>query len=240
MSYIDWDRLDAVDAGAFRATKPYPWINPEGVLTNAGYARLVETLPDVSGFERLFGVKRSYGQQSHDRYTLDWRPGLELAAPWREFVAEIQSARYAAFLRRLFGPRPLTLGLHWHYTPRGASVSPHCDARRKLGSHIFYFNTERDWRAEWGGETIILDDHGRFPNKSAPHWEDFDAAFPALAIGNRSLLFARRDRSWHGVRAIECPDGALRKVFIVTINDRLLTVADRAWRRVRGKRVAAY
>jgi hypothetical protein len=240
VSHLDWDRLDRIDAQAFRATKPYPWINLEGALTDAGFERLHATLPDVAGFERLFGVKRSYGQQSHDRFALEWHPGLRLSEPWQAFVEEIRSERYSAFLHRLFGRRPLVLGLHWHYTPRGASVSPHCDARRKLGSHIFYFNTADDWDPAWGGETLILDDRGRFDAKSAPRFEDFDRVMPAESLGNRSLLFARREQSWHGVREIRCPEGALRKVFIVTINDRVLSAADRVWRRMRGKRVATY
>ena len=240
MTYIDWTRLDAVDAGAFRGAKPYPWINPQGLLTPAAFDELRQTLPDVSKFERLFGVKRSHGQQSHDRFALEWRPGLELPQPWNDFIAELRTPRYMAFLHRLYGGRPLLTFFHWHYTPRGASVSPHCDARRKLGSHIFYFNTENDWDPSWGGETLILDDGGRFGNKSAPRFEDFERSMSARSIGNYSLLFARRERSWHGVKEIKCPEGDLRKVFIVTINDRVLTAADRTWRRLRGKRVTTY
>ena len=119
----------------------------------------------------------------------------------------------------MFGRRALRLVLHWHYTPNGCSVSPHCDARRKLGSHIFYFNTEKDWRADWGGETLILDDGGRFVADSAPKFEDFDRIIPAKAMGNSSLLFMRREQSWHGVKAIRCPPQAMRKVFIVVIED---------------------
>ena len=42
---------------------------------------------------------------------------------------------------------------------------------------------------------------------------------PAKAIGNSSLLFMRRERSWHGVKEIRCPPDHLRKVFIVVIED---------------------
>jgi hypothetical protein len=34
-------------------------------------------------------------------------------------------------------------------------------------------------------------------------------------LGNRSPLFARKEHSWHGVREIRCPEGHMRKVFIV-------------------------
>jgi hypothetical protein len=143
MSYIDWNRLDGVDANAFRGAAPYPWINPQGLLTPEGFDKLRTTLPDVSKFERLFGVKRSHGQQSHDRFALEWKPGLELPKPWDDFIAELRTPRYMAFLHRLYGNRPLLTFFHWHYTPRGCSVSPHCDARRKLGSHIFLLQHRR-------------------------------------------------------------------------------------------------
>ena len=169
-------------------------------------------------FDKKFGVERSHGQYSHDRYALEYHEDLQLPDPWKDFIAELQGDRYRKFLCRLYGVRSVFLNFHWHYTPNGCSVSPHCDARRKLGSHIFYFNTEQDWDPSWGGETLILDDGGRFHRKSAPAFEDFDQATPSVSLGNRSLLFGRSGNSWHGVREIHCPEGRLRKVFIVVVN----------------------
>lgn len=219
MKYIDQAVMQRQSEASFQGAKPYPWLNPEGFLTAEGYASLVRTLPTTNLFEQRFGERRKHGQQPHDRLALEYRPDLPLEQPWREFVGEIEGADYRQFLERMFGRRSLRLILHWHYTPNGCSVSPHCDARRKLGSHIFYFNTETDWRPEWGGETLILDDGGRFPADSAPKFEDFQHVVPAKAIGNNSLLFMRREQSWHGVKEIRCPPDALRKVFIVVIED---------------------
>lgn len=219
MKYIDQAVMERLDAGVFQTQKPYPWLNPEGFLTADGFERLVATLPPPDQFEQRFGEKRKHGQQPHDRLALEYHPALPLAEPWRDFLAEIEGDAYRRFLERMFGRRALRLVPHWHYTPNGCSVSPHCDARRKLGSHIFYFNTEQNWRPEWGGETLILDDGGRFVADSAPKFEDFDRIMPAKAIGNYSLLFMRRERSWHGVKEIRCPPDALRKVFIVVIED---------------------
>jgi hypothetical protein len=176
-------------------------------------------LPPTELFDQRFGEQRKHGQQPHDRLALDYRPDLPLGAPWREFINELSGPTYRKFLERMFGRKALRLILHWHYTPNGCSVSPHCDARRKLGSHIFYFNTEQDWRPEWGGETLILDDGGSFAADSAPKFEDFTRIMSAKAMGNYSLLFMRRERSWHGVKEIHCPPESLRKVFIVVIED---------------------
>ena len=219
--YLDFDKINRIDPVEFRSRRPYPWINPEGLLTKAGYRRLRDTLPDLSLFEACFGVEREYGQASHDRYALDYHDDLDVPEPWKEFVAELQGADYMAFLYEWFGTQSLKLRVSWHYTPNGCSVSPHCDAERKLGSHIFYFNTTDDWDPDWGGETVILDCGGRFEHDSAPSFEDFDSTIHSTAIGNHSLLFARNGNSWHGVREIHCPEGYMRKVFIVIVTRQL-------------------
>jgi hypothetical protein len=236
MTYLDYARLDGLDTEAFRAQAPYPWINPEGLLTPEGHRRLVAALPDLSLFTRYFGFRRSHGQASHDRFALEYRTELGVAAGWHAFVAELRGPRYVQFLRRMFDQRLLRLQFHWHFTPRGCSVSPHCDAKRKLGSHIFNLNTEREWEPAWGGQTLILDDAGRFDRKSAPRFEDFDRVITTEGVGNRSVLFARNGNSWHGVRELTCPEGALRKVFIVVVDDWVRGLGHDVWNRLRGKK----
>jgi hypothetical protein len=240
MQYLDAERLDAVDAQAFRSQRPYPWANPANLLTPEGYQRLYETLPEVSQFTPRFDVVRKHGQKSHDRYALEYHPGLALAAPWRDFIRELQSPTYRRFLGRMLNRRLFSLRLHWHYTPNGCSISPHCDSPTKFGSHIFYFNTAADWEASWGGQTLILDDHGRFRPTSAPRFEDFDTAITAETLGNHSLLFARGAQSWHGMRPIHCPEHAMRRVFIVVICDTVRTRARDFIRQLRGEAVESY
>lgn len=220
MSYLDFERLDKIDPSSFRTQKPYPWINPGGLLTDEGYRRLRKTLPDVSQLNPVFGARRLHGQPSHDRYTLEYSDDLDIADAWKEFADELKGQDYRGFLGRLLGSNAFDLNLHWHYTPNGCSVSPHCDSKRKLGSHIFYFNTEGDWDPSWGGETLVLDDGGRLDRKSAPSFDEFDRITPSKAIGNYSLLFAQTSHSWHGVREVQCPRDRLRKIFVVVINKR--------------------
>ena len=237
MTYIDFQRLDTIDPRSFQQTLPYPWMNPEGLLTTDGHQELISTLPDISLFQQRFGVTRAHGQQSHDRFTLEYQEDLPLAEAWKAFIAELYGKEYQTWLRRLFNIDSLDLTLHWHYTPNGCSVSPHCDAKHKLGSHIFYFNTEQDWKEHWGGETVILDDDGQFDRKSAPKFNDFNKATVSKAIGNYSLLFARNGNSWHGVQEIQCPADRMRKVFIVVVNR--FTLFDRA-QRIFGKTAKEY
>ena len=61
----------------FQQAKPYPWLNPVGMLTETGYQRLLANLPDISLFEPMFGIKRSHGQRPHDRYVLEYRDKLD-------------------------------------------------------------------------------------------------------------------------------------------------------------------
>jgi 2OG-Fe(II) oxygenase superfamily len=212
---LDRRRLEAVDAEVFRRQTPFPWLQVTRLLTDEAHFRLRQALPDPSRFSAVFGRRRPYGQVSHDRYVLQYRPGLPLPEPWRAFVAELKGETYRRFVRRLLGHDSFILHFHWHYTPAGCSVSPHCDAPWKLASHIFYLNTEEDWDSAWGGETLILDDEGRFGPRSAPDFEDFPRQMACPAIGNSSLFFLRNEHSWHGVRPILSPDNRLRKVFIV-------------------------
>jgi len=235
MQYLDYDRLDAIDAKSFQQTRPYPWINPAGLLTDEAYQRLLKGLPTIEQMTPSFGKQRSHGQKSHDRYALEYDEKLDIDSAWHEFVAELKGSRYYAFAKRTFGRGRFKFDFHWHYAPRGSSVSPHCDANRKLGSHIFYFSTPDNWDPSWGGDTVILDDHGRFPRESAPEFDDFDKSYSGKSIGNYSLLFQRQERSWHGVREITCPEGLYRKVFIVVINDWLRARVRRAVGTLKGE-----
>ena len=230
MSFIDYDRLEDLDPEKYRRQVPYPWVNPEGILTPTGFDILRENLPDVSIFKKEFGAPRRAGQAPHNRYTLEYTSNTPVIGPWKAFIEELTADRYRRAICRLVGVRDLELNFHWHYTPNGCSVSPHCDAKRKLGSHIFYLNTDEDWDPKWGGETVVLDDGGRFDTNSAPEFEDFDRAMPSETMGNRSFIFSRQGSSWHGVREINCPEGYMRKVFIVVLNRR-----KSAWRRLRAR-----
>lgn len=240
MNYLDNERLAAVDVAAFRATRPYPWLNPQGLLTEEGFRRLRDTLPDPALFDRKFGVARQHGQYPHDRLTLEYSEDLDIAPEWHAFVEELRGPLYREFISATFARRAFLLNFHWHYTPNGCSVSPHCDAMRKLGSHIFYFNTADDWDPSWGGETLILDDNGRFDRKSAPRFEDFDKVIASQSLDNRSLLFARGESSWHGVRDIRCPPDRYRKVFIVVVNSWLGATGRRLLGAVTGRQEVVY
>ena len=80
-------------------------------------------------------------------------------------------------------------------------------------------NTSEDWDTGWGGQTVVLDDDGKLDPASSPSFDEFSSEFEAETTDNRSLLFGSRGDSWHGVRKINCPDDAYRKVFIVVFEE---------------------
>jgi hypothetical protein len=231
--YLNPAILDAIDPAAFRAQLPYPWINPRDFIAADRFHELLDSLPDISQFRASINKQRKHGQASHDRYELDYEEGMELSPAWSEFINELRSNRYRDFVCKLLGVYYIRFRLHWHFAPNGSAVSPHCDSTTKLGSQIFYLNTAEDWNWDWGGETVILDDGGRYETDSAPAFEGFDAEYKANTKDNRSLIFGRQGNSWHGVRRINCPESHYRKVFIVTFEEyRPLHMAKKRLRRL--------
>lgn len=219
MTYLDYDHLESHDPRGFRSTRPYPYLNPCGALTDEGYRRLLSSMPDIGQMQPSFGVRRKHGQQPHDRWVLEYDPYGPASDDWHAFVAELQGKRYQRWIRRMFGRGRFWMNFHWHYAPAGTSVSPHCDSARKIGTHIFYMNDPDGWDPAWGGATTVLDDHGRLPARSAPDWSDFACEITADNGPNRSFLMKRHGHSWHGVRPLACPPGRHRRVFIVVFND---------------------
>jgi hypothetical protein len=215
LKYLNAELMNSIETDTFVSAAPYPWLNPVGMIKPGQLKILTAELPDIESFTPSFGYERKFGQASHDRYALEYKQGLELSPAWREFIEELCGEEYRNFVRRLFGVHRVKFSFQWHYTPKGASVSPHVDSRRKLGTQIFYMNSESDWKPEWGGQTLVLDDHGEFGRDSSPSVENFYKCHEATIGENRSLIFGRGQKSWHAVKALECPEDAYRKVFIV-------------------------
>jgi len=120
--YLDFDKLEAIDPVAFRGTAPFPWANPKGLITDAGYQLLLDNMPDIALFEKIFGYRRLAGQEPHNRYSLEYAPDVPVPQPWKDFVGELCSDRYRHAVARLMGASKVEFRFHWHYTPNGCSV----------------------------------------------------------------------------------------------------------------------
>ncbi len=235
MTILNSTTFENISSSDFQNQNPYPWINIKDFLSKETFEELFETLPEPSQMESEFGKKRGYGQQSHDRLSLQYRPGLKLSQAWHEFIAVLQGDQYKRFIRDMYGLKanePVVLTMHWHYAKTGCSVSPHVDARRKLGSHIFYFHKDEEWSESWGGQTVVLRSGHDIDPHSAPGFDQFETVASSKITNNSSFMFYRTDDSWHGVKPLVCPEDRLRKVFIVVINKLTFQVR---WRAMRGK-----
>jgi hypothetical protein len=238
MQYLNYDSLAELSRDGFQKQGPYPWAKIQKTLTDQAFLDLCENMPDVSLFTRDEGVSRAYGQAPHNRHSLHHWYGLQLPKPWLEFLSELQGKDYQSFLCRILGFRSFLLTFEWHYAWQGCSVSPHCDAARKIASHLFYLNRDEDWDAAWGGQTLIFaDDARKFPTHSSPNFDQLRVAASSQPSGNNSLLFQRTPHSWHGVRPLNCPPGKMRRMFKVTVNKMNFQVW---WRKVRGKDADGY
>ncbi len=205
MQYLNLDALDGLSAPAFRQQRPYPWADIQDTLTAEGHARLRAELPECSTFTRVDFSKTACGGAGHDRLSLQYQPGMPLPQVWDNFIAELRGPEYLAFVGRMCGirnTRRLLPTFHWFYSWQGCAVSPHCDAQRKLATHIFYFNTDEDWDPAWGGQFLIMDDQGRLDRRSRPDFSELQVAAALQTRGNGSLLFQRTAHSWHGVRPL--------------------------------------
>jgi hypothetical protein len=79
--YLNFDKLEAIDPVKFLNTRPFPNANPQGLLTDEGYELLLNNMPDISMFEKIFDYERLGGQEPHNRYALEYVPGMQVPKP---------------------------------------------------------------------------------------------------------------------------------------------------------------
>jgi len=219
-TFINYDLLESFPANSFIAKKPYPWHDFQRLLTSEGFKALSEEFPPLAMFERHSGMERVYGQRPHNRYYLAYEQSVyahaeaskdqgtikraELPPAWQAFMDELAtSERYRNFIQRLFQVSAFEVRYAWHVGVTNSEVSPHVDGTKKIGTHIFYFNTSEDWRPEWGGATLVLGSK-RTPAMN-PDFDDFADVEAAQIVDNHSFLFRNSAQSWHGVKALTCP-----------------------------------
>ena len=191
---FDQSLMQDFDRNSFTERSPFPWCNFQSLLTEATFQSLYAEFPSLDFFETHEGMARKYGQRPHDRYYLAYEETIyknlerdhnqpqkkgvirheQLPKPWQNFMSALQSdPGYRQFICELLGVKSFTARYAWHVATAGRSVSPHVDARNKIGTHIFYFNTADDWKAEWGGSTLVLSekDHEGMNPEISDFWQ---------------------------------------------------------------------
>ncbi|MGQ4808285.1 hypothetical protein NKDENANG_01666 [Candidatus Entotheonellaceae bacterium PAL068K] len=227
MDFINRDCFATLTVDQFNAVTPYPWVNFQAFLSPEKFAELHKHFPSLDLFEWHQYRSRRGGQRPHNRYYLAYETSIytkidhkdkgivqreELPEVWQSFLQELnEGSEYRDFIASMLGVDDFRMRYAWHIGVTNSEVSPHSDSRQKLGTHIFYFNTDDDWDTAWGGELLVLG--GKLTKARNPDFDEFLTAHPVPFLNNRSFLFKNTTDAWHGVKAFTCPEGRYRRLF---------------------------
>ncbi len=227
--FIHYDSIHSFDVSVFESKIPYPWHDFDQFLTRAGFKQLYRSFPDVSLFEKQVGFYRG-NQKPHDRYLLSYEDSVyhesgyegkgviqhdQLPSAWQRLIEELERPNgYKSFVRSILKTN-FKFRYEWHLGFSGSQISPHVDIDWKLGSHLFYFNTQKDWSPRWGGRTLILGNHPTRRRKRSLDFSDFKLKIPVDNQEHHSLFMKNTPSAWHGVKPLRGPEGKFRRVFIV-------------------------
>ena len=226
---INYELLTSFQQKLFIQNRPFPWYNFNTFLTEEGFNRLLQDFPSIELFEKHQGLERIYGQRPHNRYYLAYKTSVyhqiehrdrgiidykHLPQSWQTFIEELETSRiYQDFIKSLFEVADFEIRYAWHIGVTNSEVSPHKDAEQKIGTHIFYFNTDDDWEPSWDGSTLVLGE--KLKNVMNPDFNDFTTVIPTQFTNNHSFLFKNTPNAWHGVKPLTCPEGKYRRLFNV-------------------------
>lgn len=225
LTYLNEEKLKSFNRKKFLKTKPFPWSNIQGFLTQEGFEQLYQDFPVLALFEKHTNIKRGYGQRPHNRYYLAYQNSVyhsdnskgtikhaELPLAWQSFLEELStSPQYRHFICTALDVPDYRVRFAWHVGFSGCEVSPHVDSNDKVGTHIVYFNTSADWSKEWGGSTLVLDKKQTAIQN--PDYDDFAKTQAVRITDNHSFLFKNQPEAWHGVEPLSCPEGSYRRLF---------------------------
>lgn len=226
--FINYDFIKSFSNKLVEKDVPFPWYSVKHFLTDEGFEILYQSFPSLELFEKHDEIERVYGQRPHNRYYLAYEDSIyrqlnrqdkgivkheELPVCWQSFISELETSRvYRNFIESLFGSE-FNIRYAWHIGFTNSEVSPHMDASEKIGTHIFYFNTSRDWQEDWGGSILVLS--GKSTDTMNPDFSDFTGVSSTQITDNHSFLFRNTPDAWHGVKPLTCPEGKYRRLFNV-------------------------
>ena len=228
MKFLNQETIAQFPYESFLNQWPFPYLGIEGMLTEEGFQTLIDDFPSLDLFTYHQDVKRAYGQRPHNRYYLAYEEthykrgekldkevsSGDLPKNWVSFIKELQEdTHYQDLIKKSLGTDSWKVRFAWHVGQQGNEVSPHLDNIDKLGTHIFYFNTDQNWKEEWGGQIVALG--GKMTNSGNPEYGDFADQKEISIMNNRSFLFKNNLDAWHGVRPLKCPEGKFRRLFNV-------------------------
>ncbi|MFO0954458.1 MAG: 2OG-Fe(II) oxygenase [Isosphaeraceae bacterium] len=200
---IDRDEL----RGRVRAATPFPNFCIDNFLEEGFAEQVLAAFPD---FEEAKKLGRSF-QAVNERGKVQVTDASRFAGPVAELNRLLAAPEFTDLLSYVFEipsllPDAELVGGGIHQTgPRG-HLDVHVDfnyiperALHRRLNILIYFN--KDWSPEWGGNIELWD-----KDVKACH-HSFVPTF------NRCVVFRTSEDSYHGVTAVNCPEGRTRKSF---------------------------
>ena len=199
----DWKALGA----KFRVAEPFPSICIDNFLVPAFADELAEAHPDYDSARHQGREFDTLNEQKKVQVT----DPASFPAPYRRLCLGLSSKAFLAGMSELSGIGGLTWDANFtggglHATARAGLLDVHVDFNfeSSLGLYrrlniLIYLNPA--WEPAWGGAVEFWD----------AEVKECSSAF--LPIHNRCIIFATSDRSFHGVAAVSCPPGVVRKSF---------------------------
>jgi hypothetical protein len=191
----------------FRAAQPFPWIKLDGFLRPEFAAEVAASYPP---FEVAVGMGRQFKSVTENRkvqivdYAKFPQPVQRLSDALSD-PAFMEDLAYITGIPNLAWDPSITGG-GMHETARSGWLDVHVDFNfnRQLNAHrrlniLIFFNPL--WDESWGGILELWD-------------RDVQNRAHAFApILNRCVIFEPSNISWHGVTAVDCPEGVIRKSY---------------------------
>jgi hypothetical protein len=123
---------------------------------------------------------------------------------------------------RWFRYTPVTLGFEFSYLDNGCFIPPHTDNVSKLISLIVYFPDESVDYGSTAGTDFFRGIHGSKAwnewsvsmldeERAAVFYKEHETFHSSLFTGNKLVGFLKTSNSWHGLKALNIPDGAARR-----------------------------
>ena len=94
MLYLDYEKLESLDRAAYQARQPYPWANPEGLLTPTPFDEELEFLEfDIWHY---YGRTAKHGAFMGGADFVQWHGNYELLhyqVKIKKAIAELRAAK---------------------------------------------------------------------------------------------------------------------------------------------------
>lgn len=202
----------------FKNNIQFPWMNIKDFIHKYKFKLLFDNFLPYDVFEKRKDGVYMISQRVYNEHNLQepWDK-LSQYEYWEGLARDLKSKEYREFLNDMFEEKMKHLAIEFFILRKNSGSRPHCDMKRKIGSHLFYLLPSDYWDPSWGGQTEIILTDKKESEQHTSYRTSLDQlngkTIKPIIVDNHSLLFKKTDRSWHFVDAINCPPDKMRIMF---------------------------